>query len=442
MTATAGVAATVLAATVLAAAVLVALAVLRRHRLPRLRIDGPLVVVPLHHPARPEIDHDERRDRQRNQSDSDCDAHSPCLLVSARPAYAGRVSLTTGDRPRRTAGAVRYGAGVSTASPDVLVIGAGVCGLSTAIVLLDAGLAVEVYAADPPHRTTSAAAGALWGPHLVGSDQRVGPWAARTLDRFRALAAEPAAGITEMPGLVAASRRPDHHTAEPPPFTTGAGPAAGVRPADLPDGFATGWRYAAPVVDMPAYLDYLLTGLLARAGQLRLGPPLRTLAEAQDLSTAPVIVNCTGIGAAGLVPDAGLRPVRGQVVIVANPGLTEFFVGEREDPAEVTYIFPHGPVAVLGGTQQHGDASLRPGQGTADKIVAACAAVEPRLAEAQVIGHRVGLRPVRAMVRLETQALRGKRFLVHNYGHGGAGVTLSWGCADAVQAEIAAIFGR
>ena len=362
--------------------------------------------------------------------------------MSARSAYAGHVSLTTGDRPQCTAGAVRYRAGVTTASPDVLVIGAGVCGLSTAIVLLDAGLAVEVYAADPPHRTTSAAAGALWGPHLVGSDQRIGPWATRTLDRFLALAAEPAAGITDMPGLVAAPGDPDHGAREPPPFTTGAGQARSVAPEDLPPGFATGWRYAAPVVSMPAYLDYLLSELLAKGGQLRLGRALRTLDEAQEQSAARAIVNCTGLGARDLVPDAGLTPVRGQVVIVANPGLTEFFVGERADPAEVTYIFPHGPLAVLGGTQEHGAASLRPDRSTADKIVAACAAVEPRLADAQVIGHRVGLRPVRALVRLETQALGDERHLVHNYGHGGAGVTLSWGCAEAVHTEIAAIFAR
>jgi D-amino-acid oxidase len=337
---------------------------------------------------------------------------------------------------------------VISPSPDVLVIGAGVCGLSTAVVLLDAGLAVEVYAADPPHRTTSAAAGALWGPHMVGSDERVGGWAARTLDRFRLLAAEPAAGVREMPGLVAAPHdTPDHVPAdraahEPPGFMTGAGRVTAVGPEDLPPGFGTGWRYAAPVVAMPEYLDYLLAELLASGGQLRLGRPLRDLGEAQDLSPAPVIVNCTGIGAAALVPDGDLTPVRGQVVIVANPGLTEFFVGERQDPEDVTYIFPHGQVAVLGGTQQRGAASLQPDQGTADKIVAACAAVEPLLAGARVVGHRVGLRPARAAVRLEAQALAGGRHLVHNYGHGGAGVTLSWGCAEAVQAEIAAIFGR
>ncbi|MGN6793768.1 MAG: FAD-dependent oxidoreductase [Streptosporangiaceae bacterium] len=328
---------------------------------------------------------------------------------------------------------------MTSASADVLVIGAGVCGLSTAIVLLDAGMSVDVYAADPPHRTTSVAAGALWGLHMVGADERVGPWAALTMRRLRELAADPDAGISEIAGLAASSgeSEPDH-----PAFTSGAGPATRCDPGELPAGFAAGWRYTAPVVDMPAYLDYLLAQMLGKGGRMQLGPALRDLSEAEDRWPAPAIVNCAGFGAHDLVPDAGLTAVRGQVVVAANPGLTEFFVGEREDPAEVTYIFPHGPLVVLGGTLQRGAVSLQPDPATADRIMKLCVAVEPRLAATPVLRHRVGLRPVRDGVRLDFQAVGSGRHLVHNYGHGGAGVTLSWGCAEAVHTEIARIFGR
>jgi len=327
---------------------------------------------------------------------------------------------------------------VRAGSPDVVVIGAGVCGLSTAVALAGAGLAVTVYAAAPPHRTTSAAAGALWGPHLVGADERVGSWAAVTLRRFRELRDEPAAGISEIGGLVA-SPAPDQ--ARRPGFTRGAGPAGRCDPAELPPGYASGWRYTAPVIAMPAYLDYLLELLLKQGGQLVLGQRLRHLAEAHALFPAPVTVNCAGIGALDLVPDAALVPVRGQVVVAANPGLTEFFVGEGARPDEVTYLFPHGATVVLGGTQQHGDAGMRPNPATADLIIARCAAVDPRLAAAPVLAHRVGLRPVRPQVRLETSAGPGGRHLVHNYGHGGAGVTLSWGCALDVAQAVAGLLG-
>jgi D-amino-acid oxidase len=325
--------------------------------------------------------------------------------------------------------------------PDVLVIGAGVSGLSSAIALLDAGLRVTVYAADPPHRTTSVAAGALWGPHLVGADDRIARWAGVTLDHLRGLTGQPDAGVTEIAGTVASA--PPAESApppEPPPFACGAGPLSRADPRSLPAGYATGWHYSAPVISMPAYLDYLLDGLLARGGLLQLGRPLRDLSEAEALTAAPVLVNCSGIGARELAADASLLPVRGQAVVVANPGLTEFFVGEGPGH-DVTYFFPHGATAVLGGTQQEGDDRRRPDPADAGRIVAACAAVDPRLAAAPVLGHRVGLRPVRPTVRLEAQPLSGGRFAVHNYGHGGAGVTLSWGCGQAVQEEVARLLG-
>jgi len=344
--------------------------------------------------------------------------------------------IATQSRSRRAC-AIGYGAHVRTTA-DVLVIGAGVCGLSTALVLLDAGFAVDVYAAEPPHHTTSAAAGALWGAHLVGADNRVSNWAGRTLHRFRELAGDPEAGITEMAGLVASPAAEP----EPPSFTRGAGPVTPCDRAELPAGFASGWRYTAPIVAMPAYLDYLLGLLLNKGGQLHLGQPLRRLAEAESLSAAPIIVNCAGIGARDLVPDPGLTPFRGQVVVTTNPGLTEFFVGERNSPDEVTYIFPHGATVVLGGTQQEGASSLRPDPVTAERIIAGSIAVEPRLADAPILGHRVGLRPVRSRVRLEVQPISSRRYLVHNYGHGGAGVTLSWGCAHAVLTEVSALFGH
>jgi D-amino-acid oxidase len=45
----------------------------------------------------------------------------------------------------------------------------------------------------------------------------------------------------------------------------------------------------------------------------------------------------------------------------------------------------------------------------------------------------VGIRPGRPRVRLE-RVDSGSRAIVHNYGHAGNGVMLSWGCADAATA--------
>jgi D-amino-acid oxidase len=57
-----------------------------------------------------------------------------------------------------------------------------------------------------------------------------------------------------------------------------------------------------------------------------------------------------------------------------------------------------------------------------------------------VLGHRVGLRPGRPQVRLETER-RPAGPVVHCYGHGGAGITLSWGCADDITDAVRALAG-
>lgn len=308
---------------------------------------------------------------------------------------------------------------------DVLVVGAGVCGLSTALRLAEAGWRVSVRAAEPPLATTSAAAGALWGAYLVGRDERVTRWTAASLAWFLDLLDDPSSGVRMICG-VEVSR-----TAHPqPPESIANADGSPLRPAtEVPDGYAAGWRITAPVIDMTAYLTYLL-GRLARAGvPVQDGCRFGTLAEAADAGPAGVIVNCTGAGAHDLVPDPGVTPVRGQAVAVANPGLTEFFVGTGDDPGDLTYFFPHERTVVLGGTSQEGDWHTEPDPATAERILAACAAIEPRLAGAEVIAHRVGLRPLRPAVRLEAENLPGGRRVVHNYGHGGAGVTLAWGCA-------------
>jgi D-amino-acid oxidase len=317
--------------------------------------------------------------------------------------------------------------------PDVLVIGAGVIGLSVAVAVLEAGLTVTVYAAEPPDRTTSAAAGALWGPHLVGTDERVERWAAVTLARFRHLAGQTGPGVTVMSGLAASAGtgRADG----PPPFTNGAGEPRPCDPARLPIGYSAGWLYSAPVIDMPLYLDFLLGLVRAGGGRLEIGPPAADLAGALDRWAAPVLVNCAGIGARDLAADPVLVPVRGQVVVGANPGLSEFFVGEDAD-GEVTYFFPHGRTVVMGGTHQEGSFRLDPDPADAQRVLDRCAAAEPRLAAVEVLAHRVGLRPVRPAVRLAAAPAGDGRHVVHCYGHGGAGVTLSWGCARDAAAMI------
>ena len=118
---------------------------------------------------------------------------------------------------------------------------------------------------------------------------------------------------------------------------------------------------------------------------------------------------------------------------MTNPGLTEFFSEDTGMSPDLLCIYPHGDIVVLGGTAIDGDESLDVDQQAAEAILARCRAVEPRLAQVRVLDHRVGLRPTCDYVRVDEDP---DRKLLHNYGHGGAGVTLSWGCAYQIQSMI------
>ncbi|NJC86407.1 FAD-dependent oxidoreductase [Planosporangium mesophilum] len=315
--------------------------------------------------------------------------------------------------------------------PEVLVIGAGVSGLTTALLLAKNNLRVRIWTRDALLRTTSCAAGALWGPYLV-SDQRVLPWATQTrLELERLAVRDRSCGVRVVYGHEAA------RTAAPPPgWATELPGFRTSRPDELPAGFTTGWWYRAPIVDMPTYLRYLYDRFTDCGGKLD-QRAVGSLAEA--VAEAPVVVNCAGYDARNLVPDASLRPTRGQIVVVDDPGIEEFFA-EHDESEEPTYILPqhdHGRV-VLGGSVEPGRTDRVPDERISTAIRRRCAEVMPALRDARVVEVRVGLRPTRSRVRLERTAVDGGH-VIHNYGHGGGGVTLSWGCAHDVLSLINAI---
>jgi D-amino-acid oxidase len=310
----------------------------------------------------------------------------------------------------------------------IQVIGAGVSGLTTGICLAEAGHDVTITAAAPPERTTSVAAGALWGPVMTGPPDRALGWAQTSLNILSKLVTEAGTGVRMVTGMEVTRTEPDL------PFWSDLpGDLRLCEPAELPPGFAGGWRWTAPLANMPVYLRYLRDRFERAGGTIELAEI--TGLDAPAL-TAPVVVNCTGVAARDLVPDPAVRPVRGQVVIAENPGIEEFFISRDETPPATTYMFPHGDTILLGGTVEYDSEDLTPNPLIAEKIVARCAAVQPLLRKARIIGHRVGLRPYRPEVRLEPEELRTGQLLWHNYGHGGAGISLSWGCAAEITAAL------
>jgi D-amino-acid oxidase len=310
---------------------------------------------------------------------------------------------------------------------DVVVVGAGVIGLTTAACLAEAGVPVRIVTAAMPQQTTSRAAAAMWGGSFLQPAGPVRRWAEVAREDFTRLAGQDGTGVHLARGTLMSC------DAErgPPPYLF---PEVEIRALEhVRDKYLAGFTIVVPLVDMPRYLDYLLERFQAAGGELE----LRTLERLDDLAgEVPVVVNCAGIGARDLVPDPDLHPVRGQHVVVENPGLREFFMDEPLGERWVSF-FPHGDHVVLGSVAQPDQWSLEPDAEIAEQIVRQCVEIEPRLRGARVIEHRVGLRPARAQVRLEEEPLGPSR-CVHNYGHSGSGVALSWGCAREVVGLLTA----
>ncbi|MGW1870836.1 NAD(P)/FAD-dependent oxidoreductase [Streptomyces mauvecolor] len=300
-------------------------------------------------------------------------------------------------------------------SNDVIVVGGGVIGLTTAIVLAESGRRVRVWCRQPPQESTSAVAGGLWWPYRIEPEERVGDWALASLRVYEELALKPEeTGVRLVDGLHAGARR------------GGLGPWAAEVPG-LREG-PEGLRARLPLIDMPTHLGWLERRLVEAGGTVE-------IRDAERLPDAPLVVNCTGLGARGLVPDPQVRPVRGQLVVVENPGIREWYTSVEDEGEESTYFMPQPYGLLLGGTAQEDDGNLAPDPATAERIIARCALIHPEIADARVLGHRVGLRPVRySGARVEHRLSAAGGVLVHNYGHGGAGVTVAWGCAEEAAA--------
>ena len=316
---------------------------------------------------------------------------------------------------------------------DVLVIGCGVSGLTTGLGLQQAGHHVTIWARDLPPNTTSNIAAAVWYPYKAYPVDRVTAWGAAAYQQFLALSADPAAGVDVLEATELLAEPADD------PWWVAA--VTGFRHAtsdELPAGYRDGYAFPAPIIDTSVYLDYLVARFQAGGGHI-VQREIADLAEA--FAICPTVVNCAGLGARALVGDRDLRPARGQIIRIKPNGFRRA-VFDDAGPVDLAYIVPRRHDIVLGGTFEEGEERLNPDPGITEAILQRCRQIAPDFPPVtpdDIIGGPVcGLRPVRSSVRVEAERPTPDRLLVHNYGHGGSGITLSWGCA----AEAVALVGQ
>lgn len=352
----------------------------------------------------------------------------------------------------------------------IAVIGGGVVGLTTAIALAEEH-DVTIIAQEFGSKTNSRLATAVWHVYLIKGEQEIESgdihldWAERTLNKLIQLASVPDAGVQIIEGVELFRRAKP--AILPAWMENAQTTSTNLRflgddeigsynrfdrndlPSDVKELLGKhpvtyGYRLQAPAADMEIYLDWLL-GEAERCGVLLEQAQVPPLTKAQSFfkdKEFAILVNCTGLLAEEFAEDPTFTPFRGEYFFVdADEKTPKSYVGDDDNPLGMAYAIPRfGKVAV---------------GGVAEKVIAGQANQKPQLEWEQLrqraslyfdwlnsseervpttIEAIVGLRPVRkAGVRLEVQRISGLRApIVHNYGHGGSGWSLSWGCAEEV----------
>jgi D-amino-acid oxidase len=316
---------------------------------------------------------------------------------------------------------------------SVGIIGAGVSGLTCGVFFAERGFSVKIFAEQVGTRTTSGAAGALWFPYDAEPADKVIPWALATYKVLVELATEPSTGVSmiELRQYCRTGKIEIPEWASRFVLPTGnASPARTQGSLNISSLFSDGFALRVPLMDTTIYLDYLANRFQKAGGQIKAGVSFEKLENAEG----DLVINCAGIGARDLAGDPDLEPHRGQVAIVPKPDNLDGAV--VCDDAPLMYVIPRTNDCVFGGTNDVSD-NLDADPKTTEAIVTECSRVL-EFEKPRVLRERVGLRPFRKSgVRLEKEKLRDGRLVIHNYGHGGSGFTLSWGCAD----EVSNLFG-
>jgi len=229
-----------------------------------------------------------------------------------------------------------------------------------------------------------------------------------------------------------------------------------MSPSELQKGIDGGKFFTSVCINTAIYLPWLVSQCLKNGVTFKRGT-FKHINEAalprvhSSGRPADLIINCTGLGALTLggVEDKLVYPARGQIVVVRNEADAMYSVSGTDDgPDEAMYIMTRaaGGGTILGGCYQMGNWESQPDPSLALRIMKRCVEACPSLTDGKgiesldVIRHGVGLRPVRTSgARVGKEKIEGT-WVVHNYGHGGAGYQCSYGCSQEAVGLVKGTF--
>ncbi len=306
---------------------------------------------------------------------------------------------------------------------NIAIVGSGIIGLTTAHELLRAGHHVRVFTKDARSEITSSKAAAIWFPYLARPVEAVNRWSRESYGRYLTELGRPETGIS-LVDLTVLVQDPDAwwRDAIPP------GTLRPLPPEDLPEGSASGYLVQVPLIETQLYL----AALEAEVGRLGGTIAHRAVGDLAELSgDHDLVVNCSGLGARELVGDTTMYPVKGQILKLKNrPDVRHVIADYSFDAAgeQAAYLIPRRDFLIMGGTSIKGDWDTTPDPALTAGILERCRRItKADLDDMEVDEVVVGLRPGRPEIRVERVGN-----IIHNYGHGGAGYTVCWGCAKRV----------
>lgn len=311
------------------------------------------------------------------------------------------------------------------------VVGAGVVGLSTALniqqrlPIAHVTLIADKFTKD----TTSHGAGGLFRPnvdHVHGVDpDTIRRWSVEAFKFYSDLATSPEAADTGhmiMPGYVFSHTEIKNPLYKELVYSFRELTQDEIRKLGVQ--YEYGYQVTTVITDMAYYLPWLMTRFKENGGTLL----RRKLGSFEELvGSYDIVVNCCGIGSTHVVSDKVVYPVRGHLIKVKAPWIKSWVYTDDE-----AYFIPSRDYVSLGGIRQKGNWSREIDVRDSRGILERCYKLWPSLKKAPIVSEWVDLRPHRDPIRIEVETMSfpsGSLKVVHNYGHGAVGVTLSWGTA-------------
>mmetsp|Transcript_44531 Transcript_44531/g.32635 ORF Transcript_44531/g.32635 Transcript_44531/m.32635 type:complete len:339 (+) Transcript_44531:53-1069(+) len=312
------------------------------------------------------------------------------------------------------------------------VVGAGVVGLSVALKLKEdfgSRVNVTIIAEHYVQGTTSFGSGGFWEPYAIAgtADEDINRWGQISFSHFCDESNKETAAESGVQMITVHQLYEEHEELKIPSWSNIVHnfqllDIDALQKMGLPRKYVKGYSFGSYVADQKYYLQYLMK-LLKNFGVKFVQRRLDSLRELHGKYDC--IINCTGLGSHKAIDDQEMYPIRGQVLRVRAPWMKGvWFFGKN-------YVIPNSDNVVLGGTQQKDDWNTNVDINDTDTILRKVGEVFPALAKAPIENIWVGLRPGRAPLRLDSEEVNGQ-FIIHNYGHGGSGITLAMGCAHDV----------